>query len=408
MNCREYSQRMAEYVEGSLDGPDRLTLEEHIASCPSCRRELRLWRRIQEAVSSLPHQRAPEGFARKVMGRIGSAQRRPLISRPKLMGLVYLSAAAAALIVVGLAVLRGPAEPLQSSAPARIAMRKPPSEPAAKPAERGEKALHAFGLEISREKDLVAEASSARVPMAERLKRPSEMAAAPRARLGYGGGAKPEDEAALEPVGGGGAAGYLKKTTARRQVVLFRQVAGPAAEEELKAQAEEIHQVLNINTTEPYRVVQRAVMAANRRGIPAELAFSLEDEKSGGVVELELRLKVPVELYDALLLDMATLSGPEQQNLSNTLLGRGEFFQRSLHGYLSYQARRSRKRGVVAKAVCAAGAKPPAPPGAVQAEAREVQTAEGKALREINLLVKVLQQRPQEKAEEPPEPTQPD
>jgi len=378
-----------------------------------------------EAVSCLPHQHAPEGFARKVMGRIGSAQRRPLISRPKLMGLVYLSAAAAALIVVGLAVLRGPAKALQSSAPARIAMRKPPSESAEKPAEREEEALYALDSETSRglEEDLVAEASGARVPMAERLKQPRAMAAAPRARPGYGGGAKPEDEAQPEPAGGGGAAGYLKKTTAPRQIILFRQVAGPAAEEKLKAEAEEIHQVLNINTPEPYRVVQRAVMAANRRGIPAELAFSVEDEKSGGVAELELRLKVPVELYDALLLDMATLTRPEQQNLSNTRLARDEFFQRSLRRYLSYQARRSGERKELLKALDAAHGKLAAPsaPGGdsrnvptaapeppISVRAKEVQTAEGKALREINLLIKVLPQRPQEKAEEPSEPTQPD
>jgi len=50
MNCNYFEERVSDYLENTLSGPERLVMEEHLSSCPACSellegvRQVMLWR----------------------------------------------------------------------------------------------------------------------------------------------------------------------------------------------------------------------------------------------------------------------------------------------------------------------------------------------------------------------------
>ncbi|MCX8160960.1 MAG: zf-HC2 domain-containing protein [Candidatus Saccharicenans sp.] len=66
MSCPELASIYA-YLEDELSAEDRRQLEEHLKTCPACRRLLADRRIFLEASSSLPELELPPGFSRRVM-----------------------------------------------------------------------------------------------------------------------------------------------------------------------------------------------------------------------------------------------------------------------------------------------------------------------------------------------------
>jgi len=60
MNCEEALQLLPAYVDGELDLPRVLALEQHVDDCAACAAALRTQRALRQAVRSVPYHRAPD------------------------------------------------------------------------------------------------------------------------------------------------------------------------------------------------------------------------------------------------------------------------------------------------------------------------------------------------------------
>lgn len=58
--CREVVELVTEYLEGGLDGDDRLAFERHVAICPPCRGYLSQIRTIARTAGALREEDVPE------------------------------------------------------------------------------------------------------------------------------------------------------------------------------------------------------------------------------------------------------------------------------------------------------------------------------------------------------------
>ena len=74
MNCAEL--RLDEYLDGELAGPDRASVEGHLASCAACRSELERSRKLESVLRSVPAGTVPD--ADRFVNSVRSRARRPL------------------------------------------------------------------------------------------------------------------------------------------------------------------------------------------------------------------------------------------------------------------------------------------------------------------------------------------
>src|SRR5438445_5749728 len=79
MDCETFRQRTGE------GQPERSVLE-HLESCPACRAEVELERRVASAVASMPRVAAPSALLTAVMAELRASvpARRPSAPRPSL------------------------------------------------------------------------------------------------------------------------------------------------------------------------------------------------------------------------------------------------------------------------------------------------------------------------------------
>ena len=73
MNCMEYREMFAAYIDGLLAEQERIDLEVHLAACDECRRELLVTRRLTSALSVRGSKvaRAASSLEERVMEEIG-------------------------------------------------------------------------------------------------------------------------------------------------------------------------------------------------------------------------------------------------------------------------------------------------------------------------------------------------
>lgn len=78
----ELKENLSAYLDGELTAPHRTELENHLAACQDCRRELESLRRASTRFRAEGTRRAPPGLEGEVLGRsAASAQaRRPALS----------------------------------------------------------------------------------------------------------------------------------------------------------------------------------------------------------------------------------------------------------------------------------------------------------------------------------------
>ena len=109
MNCAKTKRILGLYLSGGLSEKDRRRVEAHIASCPRCAEEVRLYRASYDALDGVEDVRPSEDFQRKLRSRIrrlaaGDAETRPSGTRPARTPLrrAVAAAAACAALVLGL------------------------------------------------------------------------------------------------------------------------------------------------------------------------------------------------------------------------------------------------------------------------------------------------------------------
>jgi len=105
MNCADAQERLDDYVDGELAGPELHEVELHIASCPACREEERELRELLAHAAALPREVAPpRDLWPALSAELGAAPRvLPFVPRR----VVYSGLAAAAVVVMAIVVSRG-------------------------------------------------------------------------------------------------------------------------------------------------------------------------------------------------------------------------------------------------------------------------------------------------------------
>jgi anti-sigma factor RsiW len=116
MSCQEYSEAIAEFVDGALDPSAQRDLERHVEGCPACRALVADLKSIQAAAFTLDRVELPQHLLPAVRARIASeplpSARGRLLAFPtsRHARIAWVSAAAALLLVTtaGILSLRAP------------------------------------------------------------------------------------------------------------------------------------------------------------------------------------------------------------------------------------------------------------------------------------------------------------
>ncbi len=66
MSMDRYTDRLGDYIDGTLSDRDRQLLETHLAACEACRTEVEELARIREAARALPRLNPPEYLWKKI------------------------------------------------------------------------------------------------------------------------------------------------------------------------------------------------------------------------------------------------------------------------------------------------------------------------------------------------------
>jgi anti-sigma factor RsiW len=108
MSCSKWVEPISRMIEGSLGDRERRELEGHLAACARCRTEVALQRSIDAALRVEPRSALPADFAQRVAATAVETLREEKASRPWLVLVPPLAAAAAlaALFLLGLSVAR--------------------------------------------------------------------------------------------------------------------------------------------------------------------------------------------------------------------------------------------------------------------------------------------------------------
>ncbi len=82
MNHEALRERLSAYLEEELEESERVRVEEHLESCPDCRREYRELRHVVDLLRRLPSPDPPPELADRVIARLRAGEGRPgLVAR---------------------------------------------------------------------------------------------------------------------------------------------------------------------------------------------------------------------------------------------------------------------------------------------------------------------------------------
>ena len=71
--CQWFRQLFGRRLDGELSGSEQQGLEEHLQTCPGCRREHDLEQRIVEGLRTLPVQSCPDAVSHRVQAAVAAA-----------------------------------------------------------------------------------------------------------------------------------------------------------------------------------------------------------------------------------------------------------------------------------------------------------------------------------------------
>ncbi len=100
MNQHITPDRFLEYIDGTLGAPDRSRVDEHLASCSSCRTAFRDFQLLDRSLHNIPLQKTSRGFTGSVMSRVLSGGKEPFTFRI-LTGIAYAFAMLIVLVILG-------------------------------------------------------------------------------------------------------------------------------------------------------------------------------------------------------------------------------------------------------------------------------------------------------------------
>lgn len=107
MSCAEFAHLLCAYHDGELSSDDQAAVAAHIATCPECRAELNLFRKLSALASQLEEHSPPNEVWRNIEERLHSEP--PSIERPTVAPSRRLSrktmVAMSALLVLGLSIV---------------------------------------------------------------------------------------------------------------------------------------------------------------------------------------------------------------------------------------------------------------------------------------------------------------
>lgn len=108
MNCREAGEMFSPGLDRQLAREEELELQEHLESCPVCRREFSEWKQVADALRRLNEEEitAPAGFASSLMTRIEREKVHPARADWKRWKQAAIGTAAALLLAGGSLVIR--------------------------------------------------------------------------------------------------------------------------------------------------------------------------------------------------------------------------------------------------------------------------------------------------------------
>ncbi|NLW51583.1 MAG: hypothetical protein GXY85_12200 [Candidatus Brocadiaceae bacterium] len=310
-DCRVHRERFSEYIDDVLDVQGRRALEEHLAGCAACRRELDVWRRLLSDVADLPVPPTPAGLTRRVLDRVEDAAGDPRRRLVRVFRQRVGPVAAMIAAVVGLTFAVNRAGEVEVPVAPHLALMRP--------YEAKSELTDLLAAEALQMDDAVAGGTLRRaVPSATSAVRVADHAGAvTMAAQEHADGVGPErDGVGGRPSLGGDvadtdvrvrprAASAPTAPPAMRQ--FFNQLPGPEA---VPAGAP-VQQVLTLMAEDQAVLASRVVAVANDNGLQAWLA--LEEDEGGGA--MDLYMSVPPERYRALLRQLQRLALPQHQTL---------------------------------------------------------------------------------------------
>ena len=75
MNCETMEELLSAYIDGETSEEEQQAVEQHVASCASCRAMLQDFSTAQTLLRTLPVLEAPQGFRQRVTGRVEQRSR---------------------------------------------------------------------------------------------------------------------------------------------------------------------------------------------------------------------------------------------------------------------------------------------------------------------------------------------
>ena len=70
MECKGIKEKLCAYLEGIVSPEEKRIIEEHLPSCPECRKNLADLKKAGELVKDLAEVEPPAWFTQKIMSRI--------------------------------------------------------------------------------------------------------------------------------------------------------------------------------------------------------------------------------------------------------------------------------------------------------------------------------------------------
>jgi len=105
MECKGIKEKLCAYLEGIVSPEEKRIIEEHLPSCPECRKNLADLKKTEELVKDLAEVEPPAWFAQKIMSRIRAEEEKKKGLWQKLFYPLHIKVPIQALATVFIAVI---------------------------------------------------------------------------------------------------------------------------------------------------------------------------------------------------------------------------------------------------------------------------------------------------------------